>query len=208
MPASQIVAARLDPVTVLNIFGTPVGSVLAFAGTSAPSGFVECDGSAISRNTYSGLFAAIGITHGNGDGLNTFNIPDCRGRTHFGKAPSGTFQTLGATGGTQTHNHTTTGHTHPLNNHTHSVASHSHSLDTAGNHGHTDHFALNQAGRFQSGITAHFNNAGSHNHGGSTGGTALSTSTMNSSAGSAVAPAADLQDHINPYAVVLYVIKT
>ena len=51
------------------------GMVMAFAGTSAPSGWLKCDGSAISRTTYAKLFAAIGTTYGTGDGSTTFNLP-------------------------------------------------------------------------------------------------------------------------------------
>ena len=50
-----------------------------FFGTSAPSGWLECDGSAISRTTYADLFTAIGTKWGSGDGSSTFNIPDLRG---------------------------------------------------------------------------------------------------------------------------------
>lgn len=58
----------------------PAGVVLPYAGTSLPSGYLFCDGSAVSRTTYAGLFAAIGTTAGNGDGTTTFNLPDYRGR--------------------------------------------------------------------------------------------------------------------------------
>lgn len=58
----------------------PPGMVSAFAGTTAPAGWLLCDGAAVSRTQYSALFAAIGIAHGGGDGINTFNLPDYRGR--------------------------------------------------------------------------------------------------------------------------------
>lgn len=51
------------------------GMVMAFAGTSAPSGWLKCDGSAISRTTYASLFAAIGTKYGTGNGSTTFNLP-------------------------------------------------------------------------------------------------------------------------------------
>jgi microcystin-dependent protein len=59
---------------------TPPGTVVAFAGTNLPSGWLLCDGSAVNRTTYAGLFGAIGIAHGGGDGVATFNLPDYRGR--------------------------------------------------------------------------------------------------------------------------------
>ena len=56
------------------------GMVIPYAGTSAPSGWLLCDGSAISRTTYSALFSAIGTTYGVGDGSSTFNLPNFQGR--------------------------------------------------------------------------------------------------------------------------------
>ena len=58
----------------------PSGTVIAFAGAVAPSGWLLCNGSAISRTTYSALFTAIGSAHGSGDGSTTFHLPDYRGR--------------------------------------------------------------------------------------------------------------------------------
>jgi hypothetical protein len=58
----------------------PTGCVLPYAGTTAPEGWLLCDGSAVSRTDYAGLFAVLGSTHGQGDGSTTFHIPDLRGR--------------------------------------------------------------------------------------------------------------------------------
>lgn len=55
------------------------GSILSYGNDSIPTGYLFCDGSAISRTTYSDLFAAIGTTWGVGDGSTTFNLPDLRG---------------------------------------------------------------------------------------------------------------------------------
>jgi microcystin-dependent protein len=59
--------------------GNIVGQVCFFAMTTAPTGFLACDGSAVSRTTYANLFAAIGTLYGAGDGSTTFNLPDLRG---------------------------------------------------------------------------------------------------------------------------------
>lgn len=56
-----------------------VGQVCFFGMATAPNGFLACDGSAISRSTYSALFTAIGTLYGVGDGSTTFNLPDLRG---------------------------------------------------------------------------------------------------------------------------------
>lgn len=60
------------------ILGLP-GMIAAFAMATAPDGWLECDGSAVSRVSYAALFAAIGTTWGAGDGTTTFNLPDLRG---------------------------------------------------------------------------------------------------------------------------------
>ena len=59
---------------------SPSGVILAFGGTSAPAGYLLCDGSAVSRETYANLFSAIGTAFGPGNGSTTFNLPDLRGR--------------------------------------------------------------------------------------------------------------------------------
>lgn len=57
----------------------PAGSVTMFASSTVPSGWLECNGAAVSRTTYATLFAAIGTTWGSGDGSTTFTLPDLRG---------------------------------------------------------------------------------------------------------------------------------
>ena len=58
----------------------PTGVVLPYAGNTSPSGWLACNGAAVSRTTYADLFAAISTTFGVGDGSTTFNLPDLRGR--------------------------------------------------------------------------------------------------------------------------------
>jgi len=65
--------------TQRNIVSNPVGSIIFFASTTPPTGYLLCDGSAISRSKYPALLGVIGVTYGMGDGLNTFNLPDLRG---------------------------------------------------------------------------------------------------------------------------------
>ena len=93
----------------VKVLGTPlvpIGTILDFAAATAPTGYLVCDGSAVSRTTYSALFAVIGTTWGAGDGSTTFNIPDFRGRTSIGSgtgtAPDATAHALGSGGGTET----------------------------------------------------------------------------------------------------------
>lgn len=82
----------------------PIGSIIPFGGTTAPDGFLLCQGQAVSRTTYAELFAVIGTAFGTGDGSTTFNVPDLRGKVPVGLSSSDTeFNTLGKTGGEKTH---------------------------------------------------------------------------------------------------------
>ena len=58
----------------------PVGSYLLFAGKTLPTGYLLCNGAAVSRTTYAALFAVIGTTYGAGNGSTTFNLPNLDGR--------------------------------------------------------------------------------------------------------------------------------
>ena len=88
----------------------PTGSVHMMATTTAPSGYLKCNG-AVSRTTYADLFAIIGTTHGAGDGSSTFNVPDLRGEFVRGWDDSRGVDSGRSFGGSQTdankqHNHT------------------------------------------------------------------------------------------------------
>ncbi len=67
----------------------PAGMILSFGNTTAPDGYLACDGSAVSRTTYSALFAAIAEVWGVGDGSTTFNVPDMRGAIARGTGSHG-----------------------------------------------------------------------------------------------------------------------
>lgn len=121
-----------------DLFDGMRGVIFPFGGTTAPRGFLMCDGSAVSRAVYAALFAVIGTAFGPGDGSTTFNVPDMRGRvaagvdnmggSAAGRLTSGgsgiTGTTLGAAGGAEAveisvaqmpyhgHNVTDPGHSH------------------------------------------------------------------------------------------------
>lgn len=95
------------------------GMLMMWTTATAPTGWLLCNGSAISRTTYATLFAVIGTTFGSGDGSTTFNLPDYRDRMPIG---AGTTYSLNSQGGSKdatlvSHTHTATvtdsGHTHP-----------------------------------------------------------------------------------------------
>jgi microcystin-dependent protein len=69
-----------DTIEVANFRGI----IFPYAGSSAPTGFLLCDGSAVSRTTYADLYALIGTTYGAGNGSTTFNVPDLRGSVIVG----------------------------------------------------------------------------------------------------------------------------
>lgn len=73
----------------------PIGSYIQFAGSQAPSGFLVCNGGAISRTTYANLFAVIGTTYGSGDGSTTFNLPNLTDRFLQGSTRVGTVEYAG-----------------------------------------------------------------------------------------------------------------
>ncbi|MEM7183580.1 MAG: phage tail protein [Spirochaetota bacterium] len=66
----------------------PVGTIVSYGGSIAPTGFLLCDGSEVSRTTYADLFNAIGTTWGSGDGSTTFNLPDTRAASPTGAGTS------------------------------------------------------------------------------------------------------------------------
>ncbi len=83
--------ADTDVATVaqLRLAGVPIGTVLDYVGTVAPSGYLFCYGQAVSRLTYADLFAVIGTSFGAGDGSTTFNVPDCRDVVRVGRGDMG-----------------------------------------------------------------------------------------------------------------------
>jgi microcystin-dependent protein len=122
----------------------PIGLVNPFAGSTAPTGWLLCDGSSVSTTTYASLFAVVAYTYG-GSGA-SFTLPDLRGRAIAGKDNMGgtaasrltsggsgiTGSTLGAAGGTETHTLTTAqlaSHSHTGTTGTES-ATHTHGLTT------------------------------------------------------------------------------
>ena len=73
----------------------PTGTILPFAGNTVPEGFLDCNGAAVSRTTYSGLFGVIGTTYGGGNGNSTFNLPNLTDKFIQGSDTAGTVKSAG-----------------------------------------------------------------------------------------------------------------
>lgn len=164
LPAGSITSTQIADGTIvladlassLQQLLVPTGTVLPYAGATAPASYLLCDGSAVSRTTYAALYSALGgasSPYGQGDGVATFNVPDLRGRVPAGRDDMGgtaasrlanviSGSTLGASGGVERHTlssaesgmpgHSTVGD----GGHTHSVGGastdHSHGVNANG----------------------------------------------------------------------------
>lgn len=211
------------------VASVPTGSLQMFAGASAPTGWLLADGSAISRTTYSTLFTAIGTGFGVGDGSTTFNLPDLRGRVAVGRG-SGTFATLGATGGFEnvtldvnqipSHTHANTASSDTQGGHSHSVSvsggEHTHILpmSASGAPSGVNDRPLRASGgadgNFRTGTEASGSNYGSgtgtHTHS-----TSVSTNgahSHNITVSNAAAGGNGAHTNLQPYQVLNYIIKT
>ena len=85
---------KVDEIDSWAATATPVGSMTMYAGTSIPTGWLLCNGQAVSRTTYASLFNAISTTWGVGDGSTTFNVPDMRESSPYG---AGTYSVVTGT---------------------------------------------------------------------------------------------------------------
>ena len=77
---------NFDGSDLTGIEGTATGTILPWSAASLPTGFLECNGQAVSRSTYSALFAVIASTYGGGDGSSTFNVPDLQDNVAVSKS--------------------------------------------------------------------------------------------------------------------------
>ena len=185
-----LVNENFDKIDATSITGV----IQMYAGSTAPSGWLICNGQAVSRTTYAALFAVIGTTYGTGDGSTTFNIPNLVDKTVRGS------NSLGKTGGADTVTLTTAN----IPAHTHDVGS----LSTVSTGGHThtlEHTELVSYGSVNNGwqwghntiptkVSTPTSTDGAHTH-------TITGATGSSGSGSAVTIT-------NPYVMLHYIIKT
>ena len=179
-----------DGANLTGIEGIPTGCIIPWSDTSVPTGFLECNGAAVSRSTYATLFAIVATTYGAGNGSTTFNLPDLKDNVPLGRSNSAA---LASTGGANTVTSTGNvgGSTANATLATAQLASHSHNYFV----GEQDPNAMSEAGgRFvntnQSRNTANTGSGQGHDHNMSATFTGDATAV------------------VQPYLTILYVIKT
>ena len=178
-----------DGANLTGIEGIPTATIVPWSSASVPTGFLECNGAAVSRSTYSALFAIISTTYGAGDGASTFNLPDLQDNVAMGK--SGT-KALASTGGANTVTSTGNvgGSTANATLSEAQLASHDHNVPTTAATG------------------------GGGQIGSSTSGGARSVSTQNAGSGTghshnmSATFSGDATSVVQPYLTIIYIIKT
>lgn len=163
----------------------PSATVLPYAGSSAPSGFLLCDGTAVSRSTYSALYTAIGTTYGSGDGSTTFNVPNLTNRFPVG---AGGLYSRGGTGGSKDA----------------VVVSHTHSATSSVSdpqHAHSAAFQTSTGGSGYPGFDGSGDVYGTGNTGSSSTGISVSTSITATGVSGTDA-------NLPPYLALFWIIKT
>ncbi len=204
-----------------------VGTIKPWGKATSPSGYLLCDGTAVSRTTYAELYVVLGDTYGAGNGSTTFNVPQLQGKTPQGY--DGNTYNLAATGGANTvtvavtNNQAVSAVTNTVTNNqavsvtgdisntaltTAQLASHTHTTDATKNAGSNTYGPL---GGLRPGPVASIDNAGSgtgHNHAHTLAGTLTGTVAVSSSGGAlSGAVTAAGNNTFSPYVVVNYIIK-
>jgi len=219
-----------DGANLTGIEGIPTATIVPWSDSTVPSGFLECNGAAVSRGTYADLFAIVGTTYGSGDGSTTFNVPNLDDNVPIGRsgnknlASTGGANTVTATGnvGTNVTGNVATntnvtsnasGGTANASLSTAQLASHSH--NQAGPQrppNYANNFkATNSGGAANNNVNAGIRNAGSgsgHSHNLSVTVSSNASSSSNLSAAAASNFSGDATSVIQPYLTVIYIIKT
>ena len=188
-----------------GIEGIPTATIVPWSSSSVPSGFLECDGAAVSRSTYSALFAIVGTTYGAGDGASTFNLPDLQDNVAMGKSGTKALASTGgantvASGGSVSTNISGTvgGSTANATLSTGQLASHSHSVPTVSPTNPGSNITSPSTGNPSSRSTTNTGSGTGHSHNMSATFSGTASSTFSGTATSVV----------QPYLTIIYIIKT
>ena len=229
--ATTAFVAEAIPVASLQMFAGTVTQTVSsgVVTTTAPSGWLLCNGNAVSRTTYSTLFASVSTTYGVGDGTTTFNLPDMRSRMPIGTGTGTglTARTLAGAGGVETVTLTSAqsgvpahSHANTLTNtavtsgtgsaHTHIQNSHTHSLTGDDNYYGNGYFVPYVVQPFDGlqhtttggigGTTAVNQNESAHTH-------SVTSNVTISNVNNTAANAASAHDNMSPYLGVNFIIK-
>ena len=174
--------------SLTGIEGIPTGTIIPWSDSSVPTGYLECNGQAVSRSTYSALFAIVGTTYGAGDGSSTFTLPDIQDKCVISKSNN---KALASTGGANTVTSTgnVAGSTANASLSTPQLASHSHP-GGANNNGGGYWPVDNNVGHKGGSNTGNAGSGNAHSH--------------NMSANFS----GDATSIVQPYLTILYIIKT
>ena len=181
-----------DGANLTGIEGIPTATIVPWSDSSIPSGFLECNGQAVSQSTYADLFAIIGTTYGNPGGGN-FNVPDLQDNVPVGKSPG---KALASTGGANTVAVTASGNiagsTANATLSTPQLAPHSHPGGGNAANAH-ENFSFGGSNRFFSpSSTGGAGSGGGHSHN-------MSANFSGNTANPSV---------LQPYLTIIYIIKT
>lgn len=193
--------------TALSSPALPAGATIPYAGTSAPTGWLLCDGSAVSRSTYATLFGVVGTVWGVGDGSTTFNLPNMNGRVAVGTGSytdpvSGPItRSLAQSSGAEAHVLIT----NEIPSHNHSQNPHNHSITDPG---HAHEMGLNRQdganiNGYLTDVTASVKNTDTRTDNSVTGITVDNTTATNNVTGGGLS-----HNNMQPWAGLLYIIKT
>lgn len=175
----------------IDMASSVTGAIQLFAGSSAPNGWLICNGQAVSRTTYAALFAVIGTTYGAGNGSTTFNIPNLVNKTVRGS------NSLGKTGGADT----ITLSTANIPAHNHGAGSYS----AVSNGAHTHTYALSTSSAVNR-VTLNTGLFGTVTDNGTTSSSGAHTHTVSGTSDSTGSGSA--VTITNPYVMLHYIIKT
>jgi microcystin-dependent protein len=199
----------------------PAGTVTQTARITAPTGWLLCEGQAVSRTIFARLFDAIGTTYGTGDGSTTFTLPNLRGRVPVGRDTTQTeFDVLGEAGGDKTvslteaqlpsHSHTTPNHSHTFSGTTSENGFHAHNASQPyriyngvvqiNGEGIAGGPAGTNFGNFNAMPTFSTSGSGSHTH-------TYSGTTSNASPTTNTTGSGQAHQNLQPYIVLNYMIK-
>jgi len=198
-----------------GIEGIPTATIVPWSSASVPTGFLECNGQAVSRSTYSALFAIVSTTYGSGDGASTFNVPDLQDNVAIGKsgtkalASTGGANTVANTGNVGTNINVTGNVGGSTGNATISTAqmpSHSHIQKNANGQGNPT--GANTFAKFQYGSAATNSPVSTHTDGSGTGHSHTMSATFTGSGNAASTFTGSSNSVLQPYLTIIYIIKT